>query len=94
MRRISNIHQQKENLKIKEALRLGLSDQDSETRSWARKAFWAYADHWRVESDLLLSEVERSVASDNCSTVSSVRSRHSSLARSNESLDSLVSHGL
>ena len=86
---------QKGNSNIKEALKLGLSDQDSETRSWARKAFWAYADHFKMESDLLLNDVERSLASggDNCSIVSgfSTRSRQSSLARSNESLDSLVS---
>lgn len=86
---------QKGNDSIQEALKVGLADQDSETRSWARKAFWGYADHFKLESDLLLSSLDQSLTSlDTASVVSgsglSVRSRQSSVARSNDSLDSLV----
>ena len=79
---------------IQDALRLGLSDQDSETRAWARKAFWAFADHFKLESDLLLNSLDQALQGDNLSLGdrASVRSRQSSIARSNESLDSLVSH--
>ena len=78
---------------IQDALRLGLSDQDSETRAWARKAFWAFADHFKLESDLLLNSLDQALQGDNLSLGdrASVRSRQSSIARSNESLDSLVS---
>ena len=78
---------------IQEALRVGLSDQDAETRVWARKAFWAFADHFKLESDLLLSSLDQALQGDNLSLGdrASVRSRQSSIARSNESLDSLVS---
>ena len=83
---------------IQDALKIGLLDQDRETRSWSRKAFWAFADHFKLESDLLLGCLDRAVvlgAGDTASVVSgsglSVRSRQSSVARSNESLDSLVS---
>ena len=86
---------QKGNDSIQEALKVGLADQDSETRSWARKAFWGYADHFKLESDLLLSSLDQSLTSlETASVVSgsglSVRSRQSSVARSNDSLDSLV----
>ena len=77
------------------ALRQGLSDVDSETRSWARKAFWAYADHFKLESDLILSSVERETAGDTAGDNASVlshRSRQSSIARSTESIDSQVIH--
>ena len=83
---------------IQDALKIGLLDQDRETRSWSRKAFWAFADHFKLESDLLLGCLDRAVVlgtGDRDSVVSgsgiSVRSRQSSVARSNESLDSLVS---
>ena len=83
---------------VQEALKVGLLDQDRETRSWSRKAFWAFADHFKLESDLLLGCLDRAVVlgsgdRDNASVVSglSARSRQSSIARSNESLDSLVS---
>ena len=78
---------------IQDALRLGLSDQDAETRTWARKAFWAFADHFKLESDLLLNSLDQALQGDNLSLGdrASVRSRQSSIARSNESLDSLVS---
>ena len=75
------------------ALRQGLSDVDSETRSLARKAFWAYADHFKLESDLILSSVERETAGDTAGDNASVlshRSRQSSIARSTESIDSQV----
>ena len=85
---------------IQDALKIGLLDQDRETRSWSRKAFWAFADHFKLESDLLLGCLDRAAVlgagdRDSASVVSgsglSVRSRQSSVARSNESLDSLVS---
>ena len=85
---------------IQDALKIGLLDQDRETRSWSRKTFWAFADHFKLESDLLLGCLDRAVVlgtgdRDSASVVSgsgvSVRSRQSSVARSNESLDSLVS---
>lgn len=85
---------------IQDALKIGLLDQDRETRSWSRKTFWAFADHFKLESDLLLGCLDRAVVlgagdRDTASVVSgsglSVRSRQSSVARSNESLDSLVS---
>ena len=79
---------------VQEALKLGLADLDSETRSWARKAFWAFADHFKFESDLLLTSVEQGLSGGHGDTGSvsglSTRSRQSSVARSNESLDSLV----
>ena len=86
---------QRGNQTIQGALKQGLSDIDSETRSLARKAFWAFGDHFKLESDLILSSVERETAGDNFlvgdnASVLSQRSRQSSLARSTESIDSQV----
>ena len=79
---------------VQEALKSGLADPDSDTRSWARKAFWAFADHFKFESDLLLTSVEQGLSGGHGDSASvsglSTRSRQSSVARSNESLDSSV----
>ena len=62
-----NICEQASSQTIQDALRLGLSDQDSETRAWARKAFWAFADHFKLESDLLLNSLDQALQGDNLS---------------------------
>ena len=82
---------------VQDALIAGLGDSDKDTRSWARKAYWAFADHFRVEADSLLSSLEQSHrqilggdASDGSSSfpwMSSSRSRQSSVDRSQDSLD-------
>ena len=48
---------QKCTTEVQEALRAGLADQDPETRVWARKAFWALADQFKLESEELLGSL-------------------------------------
>ena len=82
---------------VQEALRVGLSDADPDTRSWARKAYWAFADHFRVEADSLLSSMDQEnkelfegemlPASSPYTWMSGGRSRQSSVDRSQDSLD-------
>jgi len=74
-----------------------LSDADPDTRSWARKAYWAFADHFRVEADSLLSSMDQEnkelfegemlPASSPYTWMSGGRSRQSSVDRSQDSLD-------
>jgi len=82
---------------VKEALRVGLGDADPDTRSWARKAYWAFADHFQLEADSLLSSMDQEnkelfegemlPASSPYTWMSGGRSRQSSVDRSQDSLD-------
>ena len=82
---------------IQDALMIGLGDGDQDTRCWARKAYWAFADHFRVEADSLLSYLDQSrkqlVEGDTSDGsfsfhgMSGSRSRQSSVDRSQDSLD-------
>ena len=82
---------------VQDVLRVGLSDVNPDTRCWARKAYWAFADHFRLEADNLLSSLDQSHkqmlegdTSDGSSQfpwMSGGRSRQSSVNRSQDSLD-------
>ena len=82
---------------VQEALRVGISDVDPDTRCWARKAYWAFADHFRLEADSLLSSLDQAhkqmVEGDTSNGsyqfpwMSEGRSRQSSVNRSQDSLD-------
>ena len=82
---------------IQDALRIGLGDGDQDTRCWARKAYWAFADHFRVEAESLLSYLDQSrkqlVEGDSSDGsfsfpgMSGSRSRQSSVDRSQDSLN-------
>ena len=82
---------------IQYALMIGLGDGDQDTRWWARKAYWAFAYHFRVEADSLLSYFDQSgkqLVEGNTSDgsvsfpgMSGSRSRQSSVDRSQDSLD-------
>ena len=82
---------------IQDVLMAGLGDSDQDTRCWARKAYWAFAVHFRVEADMFLSsldparrqilEGEGHDGSSPIPGISGSRSRQSSVTRSQDSLD-------
>lgn len=43
---------------LQEAIKKGISDADPEARAFARKAFWGFADKFKIESDYLLSSLD------------------------------------
>lgn len=43
---------------LQETIKKGISDADPEARALARKAFWGFADKFKVESDYLLSSLD------------------------------------
>lgn len=81
---------QKCTTEVQEALRVGLADQDPDTRVWARKAFWALADQFKLESEELLGSLDTG-DTGSVASLGLARSRQSSVARSSDSLDSWVS---
>ena len=75
---------------VQEALLAGLGDSDHDTRCWARKAYWAFAAHFRVEADTFLSHLDqkhRQILEGSGHDVSGDRARQSSVSRSQDSLD-------
>ena len=84
---------QKCTTEVQEALRAGLADQDPDTRVWARKAFWALADQFKLESEELLGSLslDTGLETGSLASLGLARSRQSSVARSSDSLDSWVS---
>ena len=82
---------QKCTTEVQEALRMGLADQDPDTRVWARKAFWALADQFKLESEELLGSLDTGLETGSVASLGLARSRQSSVARSSDSLDSWVS---
>ena len=45
---------------LQEAVKKGISDADPDARSFARKAYWAFADHFKEHADVLLNSLESS----------------------------------
>merc|ERR1719431_1881305 len=45
---------------IQEAIKKGVSDADPDARTFARKAYWGFADHFKEQADSLLSSLEPS----------------------------------
>ncbi|XP_052805187.1 CLIP-associating protein 1-like isoform X9 [Mya arenaria] len=43
---------------LQEAIKKGISDADSEARSFARKSFWGFTTHFKDQGDLLLSHLD------------------------------------
>ncbi|XP_018494292.1 CLIP-associating protein 1 [Galendromus occidentalis] len=43
---------------LQQAIRAGLSDADQEARSHCRKAFWAFAEHFKAQADSLLFSLD------------------------------------
>ncbi|XP_053408709.1 CLIP-associating protein 1-like isoform X4 [Mercenaria mercenaria] len=43
---------------IQESIKKGISDADSEARSFARKSFWGFADHFKDQADALLNHLD------------------------------------
>ncbi|KAJ6224538.1 hypothetical protein RDWZM_003083 [Blomia tropicalis] len=43
---------------LQEAIKKGISDANPEARAYARKAFWGFADKFKIESDYLLSTLD------------------------------------
>ena len=41
-----------------EAIKKGIADADPDARSFARKAYWGYADHFKDQADLLLNSLD------------------------------------
>ena len=76
---------------------VGLGDSDHQTRCWARKAYWAFAVHFRVEADRFLRSLDQTrrqvlegdeqEVSSEAPRTSGTRSRQSSITRSQDSLD-------
>jgi len=76
---------------------VGLGDSDHQTRCWARKAYWAFAVHFRVEADRFLRSLDQTRRqvlegdeqdlSSEAPRTSGTRSRQSSITRSQDSLD-------
>jgi len=82
---------------VQDVLMVGLGDSDHDTRSWARKAYWAFAVHFRVEADRFLRSLDHTRrqllegdgqdVSSEYAGISGDRSRQSSITRSQDSLD-------
>ncbi|KAK6182722.1 hypothetical protein SNE40_010342 [Patella caerulea] len=45
---------------LQDAIKRGISDADSEARSFSRKAFWGFADHFKDQADALLNSLDSS----------------------------------
>ncbi|XP_050407355.1 CLIP-associating protein 1-A isoform X4 [Patella vulgata] len=45
---------------LQDAIKRGISDADSEARSFSRKAFWGFADHFKDQADALLNNLDSS----------------------------------
>merc|ERR1719334_2312494 len=45
---------------LQEAIKKGVADADPDARTFARKAFWGFADHFKDQADSLLSSLESS----------------------------------
>ncbi|OQR67243.1 CLIP-associating protein 1-like, partial [Tropilaelaps mercedesae] len=45
---------------LQQAIKAGLSDADQEARSHSRKAFWAFAEHFKAQADSLLFSLDSS----------------------------------
>ena len=45
---------------LQEAIKKGISDADPDARTFARKAYWGFADHFKEQSESLLSSLEPS----------------------------------
>lgn len=43
---------------LQEAIKRGIADADPDARSFARKAYWGFADHFKVQADALLNSLE------------------------------------
>ena len=43
---------------LQEAIKKGIADADPDARSFARKAYWGFADHFKDQADVLLSSLE------------------------------------
>ena len=43
---------------LQEAIKRGIADADPDARSFARKAYWGFADHFKVQADVLLNSLE------------------------------------
>lgn len=43
---------------IQEAIRKGITDADSEARSYARKAFWGFSEHFRDQADSMMCQLD------------------------------------
>ena len=43
---------------IQEAIRKGITDADSEARSFARKAFWGFSEHFRDQADSMMCQLD------------------------------------
>ncbi|XP_052252616.1 CLIP-associating protein 1-like isoform X3 [Dreissena polymorpha] len=43
---------------LQEAIKKGISDADSEARSFARKSFWGFAEHFKDQADALLNHLD------------------------------------
>eukprot|EP00092_Neocalanus_flemingeri_P004447 GFUD01004782.1.p1 GENE.GFUD01004782.1~~GFUD01004782.1.p1 ORF type:complete len:1502 (+),score=448.94 GFUD01004782.1:193-4698(+) len=86
---------------LQEAIKKGVSDADPDARTFARKAYWGFADHFKEQADCLLTSLEptykrllQGEMSNSSSSNSlnlpqprmSVRSRQSSVTGSQENL--------
>jgi len=86
---------------IQEAIKKGISDADPDARTFARKAYWGFADHFKEQADSLLNgleptykrllqgEMSNSSSSNSLNMAQprmSVRSRQSSVTGSQENL--------
>lgn len=45
---------------LQEAIKKGISDADPEARTFARKAYWAFADHFKVQAECLMRTLDPS----------------------------------
>lgn len=43
---------------LQEAIKKGIADADPDARSFARKAYWGFADHFKDQADQLLNSLE------------------------------------
>ena len=72
---------------LQKTIKRGLVDGDQTTRGCARKAYWAFADHFPIEAERLLSSLEKKDKTNQESfNKRGERSRQSSIERSRESL--------
>ena len=86
---------------IQEAIKKGISDADPDARTFARKAYWGFAEHFKDQAESLMSgldptykrllqgEMSQSSSSNSLNTPQqsrSVRSRQASVTGSSENL--------
>ena len=43
---------------LQEAIKRGVADADPDARTFARKAYWGFADHFKDQADVLLNSLE------------------------------------